>query len=53
MEQGGFKGDLKGVGNTGAGAGHGMGGKGALVKSYTEGKERIGMDDVTKVDGAD
>ena len=38
MEQGGFKGDLKGVGNTGAGAGHGMGGEGALDKTNTVGR---------------
>ena len=53
MEQGGFKGDLKGVGNVGAGAGHGKGGTGALDKTKMEGKERIWRDELTKVDGAD
>ena len=53
MEQGGFKGDLKGVGNIGAGAGHGMSGTGALDKTNTEGKERIWRGELTKVDGAD
>ena len=53
MEQGGFKGALKGIWDVGAGAGHGIGGKGALDKANTEGKERIWRDELSKVDGAD
>ena len=51
VEQGGFKGVLKGIQDVGAGAGHGKGGKGELDKTNTEGKDRIWRDESSKVDG--
>ena len=42
MEQGGLKGVLNGIQGIGAGAGHGISGKGEPDKNNTEGRERIG-----------
>ena len=52
MEQGGFKFVLKGNHGVGAGAGHGIGGKGELDKNNTEGKEWIWRHKL-EFDGAD